>query len=73
MDFGVVRMCLLCLFCEPCWRGRVYAYMEPRKATQSAADGLTEHAIGRTQNPDALEILRTYPFVLVSTCKFPVK
>ena len=26
--------------CEPCWRGRVYAYMEQRKATQGGADGV---------------------------------
>jgi hypothetical protein len=35
--------------CEPCWRGRVYAYMEQRKAKQNAADAIPEHAIGRTQ------------------------
>jgi hypothetical protein len=50
MDNGVEWKFQMWMICEPCWRGRVYAYMEQRKVTQSAADGLPEHAIIRTQN-----------------------
>jgi len=40
------------MFCEPCWRGRVYVYMEQRKAKQNAADELPEQAVIRiTINP----------------------
>jgi hypothetical protein len=50
VDIGVEWKFQMWMICEPCWRGRVYAYMEQRKARQSAADGLPDHAVVRTQN-----------------------
>jgi hypothetical protein len=65
MDNGVEWKFQMWMICEPCWRGRVYAYMEQRKATQGSADELSEQAFvqhkthlvclaerasGRTQN-----------------------
>jgi CDP-diacylglycerol pyrophosphatase len=52
MDDGLERKFQVWLFCEPCWRGRVYVYMEQRKAKQNAADELPEQAVIRiTINP----------------------
>jgi hypothetical protein len=49
VDDGVEWKRQMWMGCKPCWRGRVYAYMEQRKAKQNAADAIPEHAIGRTQ------------------------
>ena len=35
LDDGVERKFRMWMICEPCWRGRVYAYMEQRKARKA--------------------------------------
>jgi hypothetical protein len=50
MDTGLEWKRQMWMGCESCWRGRVYAYMEQRKAKQTAADGLPERAVVRSQN-----------------------